>query len=784
MTSLLSCFVAALALGADSDMKGLPFGIPPTPNDAVITCVAPPQCLLYVNWAGTASPNPASASETEKMLAEPEVQEFIGGLSRVFAAYLRHTDEEAKKVGGPVAAAPAAQKPAFTVAAADYGDLLSAVLTHPTAIFVSDVTFPTPKTKAVSDKIRNAASDTKAATDDTPETQGGMVVNLGPDAGRMLAKFIKYFALAKKNGAESTVKQIKIDGETWYRTKPAKPGDKNFLTFGFHGKYFVAGTGEGAVEGILARWKSPAPAWLTKAIEQTAVPRRTGIIYLNLKTIREKLLPLAPAKKEVLASLELSGMANVDSLVSTTGLEDQGMVNRVLLTVDGKPRGLLDMVSDRTLAAKDLAPIPRDALLALAARVDLERSFNILLAAYESAADEENPDLRKGIKQAEKAALEGLEKKYGIDIHRVLSSVGDTWCIYNSPVEGEFPLCGWTAVAPVRDRGQILACLDKLCAQKTKEAKEKAASKNNGNDSPGSSDTRLDIRKSRFAEHEIFYVAGQPIVPALCVTDGELVCTLNMSAMKAYLAPRDHHSLASLAGVKLALSGPDLPAALGYCDTPRLFTLLYPAFSLYAGMGSTAAQKMGVELDPTFWPSAPAIRPHLSPDLTTLKRTPQGLELTCRYCLPTGGVNGPLWLIALTGGGQALAFANFMPKPISVPDSGNVPPRSQPAAACPEPPNDRTSLPPSDTSTRIAILGRRRCAPLETWYCGSIRPTVLRRPSTADTTSNRNRQTNKTPHRNPPRRTRLEANRRRRKGHARLCWKMRSVLHRRHTPSR
>ena len=54
MTSLLSCFVATLALGADSDMKGLPFGIPPTPDDAVIASVAPPQCLLLrqLGWHG------------------------------------------------------------------------------------------------------------------------------------------------------------------------------------------------------------------------------------------------------------------------------------------------------------------------------------------------------------------------------------------------------------------------------------------------------------------------------------------------------------------------------------------------------------------------------------------------------------------------------------------------------------------------------------------------------------------------------------------------------------
>ena len=428
MTSLLSCVVATLALGADSDLKGLPFGIPPAPEDTVIASVAPPKCLFYVNWAGTASPDPASRSETEKMLAEPEVQAFIGGLNRALVGYVRHTDEEAKKTADAVAATPiaspvyagrrrwgdwsrqecAAGAPAcgsrdyeHTAGRAKTGVQhfgrrllrLAArqVLTHPTAVFIDNVKFPPPQAKPVADKHKkDAPSVTQPAADDTPEAQGGMVVNLGATRASLRVKLVKYLALATKAGVEPAIEQTKISGETWYRIKPAKPGDRNLITFGFHGKYFVAGTGEG-VEGILARWKSPPPAWLTKAMEQTAVPRRTGIVYLNLKAIRENLLPLTPAKKEALAMLEVLGLANVDSLVSTTGLEEQGMINRVLLTVDGKPRGLLDMVSGRPLTANELAPIPRDALLAVAARIDLDRAANVLIAAREAGGASERP---------------------------------------------------------------------------------------------------------------------------------------------------------------------------------------------------------------------------------------------------------------------------------------------------------------------------------------------------------------------------------------------------------
>ena len=158
-----------------------------------------------------------------------------------------------------------------------------------------------------------------------------------------------------------------------------------------------------------------------------------------------------------------------------------------------------------------------------------------------------------------------------------------------------------------------------------------------------------EIRKCRFAGHEIYYLAGQAIAPAFCISDREMVMTLNMPAMKAYLTRKDHHSLAAQPGVKLALSEPNGPVALGYCDTPKLFDVLYPMFSCAAIAGASAAQNSKLDLDPTYWPSAPSIRRHLRPDITTVERSPHGLKLTCRYSLPTGGATGLVWLYGLCG---------------------------------------------------------------------------------------------------------------------------------------
>jgi len=162
-----------------------------------------------------------------------------------------------------------------------------------------------------------------------------------------------------------------------------------------------------------------------------------------------------------------------------------------------------------------------------------------------------------------------------------------------------------------------------------------------------SSDTPVESRKCRFAGHEIYYLVGQAIAPAMCISDREVVITLNMPAMKAYLTRKNHRSLATLPGVALALNNPNRPVALDYCDSPKLFDFVYPLLTFCATGMAGAAHQTKIDLDPTFWPSAPAIRRHLRPDITTVQRTPHGLQLTSRYSLPTGGTTGPLWMIGL-----------------------------------------------------------------------------------------------------------------------------------------
>ncbi len=92
MTCLASS-VAGLLVSAVVGGMGLPLGVPPATEDPVLSRVAPEQCLFYLSWAGTASPDPKSANQTEQLLAEPEVQNFLTQTAAIISSAKRDAAE-------------------------------------------------------------------------------------------------------------------------------------------------------------------------------------------------------------------------------------------------------------------------------------------------------------------------------------------------------------------------------------------------------------------------------------------------------------------------------------------------------------------------------------------------------------------------------------------------------------------------------------------------------------------------------------------------------------------
>ena len=120
-----------------------------------------------------------------------------------------------------------------------------------------------------------------------------------------------------------------------------------------------------------------------KARRIATFERPTGLTYINLQRLRE-VGPAAtdPRRKQW---IELLGLAQSPWLVSASGLVGPDVVTRTVLPIEGQPRGLLFPANGRGLTREDLAAIPDDATLALAVRLNVQKTLDALAAAGKKA---------------------------------------------------------------------------------------------------------------------------------------------------------------------------------------------------------------------------------------------------------------------------------------------------------------------------------------------------------------------------------------------------------------
>jgi prepilin-type processing-associated H-X9-DG protein len=559
--SAIGVLHVALLLGANE--VGLPLGIPPAPEDPVMAAVAPQKCLAYVTWAGSAAPNPASSNRTEKLLAEPEVANELLALA-------------------------------------------AALLTHPAALFVAD-------------------SDPPASDGGPPALVGGMIVNLGDDATRVGASIEKLL----KKVPDVLVTTVKIADATCCRT-PSSPKSPE-LTWGFFGKYFVAGVGKDQVEGILDRMKKEPPAWLTAVRTRLPVDRQSAFAFVNVKTITGKISAVnvrtitgkisASGGDKAAAVIGALGLNNVTAVAKVAGLDSDGLVIRTLLGVNGEPAGILKILRQTPLAAEDLAPLPKDALMAVALRMDLDRAWQQgleIAAAIDPA----------GTKEFQQK-LEQAEAQLGFKIREdLLQGLGDTWCIAYAPPAGPLPIPRVLAVARVRDAKRLAAAHAKLIAL----AEAALAAQAARGQAPK-------IVRSQQDGREVFSLQlpqpGVPFSPSWCITEKELVLAITPQVLAEYLAKgKSGGSLADVPEVAAMLTGDAPPLALVYQNTPELVRNSYPGLLMLLAMFSGQLQQYGITIDTAALPPVEVLVKHMRPSVMSLGWGKVGLQLSTRQTVP------------------------------------------------------------------------------------------------------------------------------------------------------
>lgn len=574
---------------------GLVLGLAPGPEDPVVANVAPPECLFYVSWAGMAAPDPKSANQAEQLLAEPEVQQFAAEVERRIRQAVRAAAGTGRDAGPP-------REPII--------DLVKKAITSPAAFYVTSL------------QIRGR---------DLSMVRAGAIVSLGQDAAKVRQTLAKWESLALPN----EIQRVTIRGAAFSRIGPDFFRPELYgphLTWGVYGQYFVLGIGDGEAEALVKRMDASPPAWLTQARQQLAVERPAALAYLNLRGILKTASENARqegAPPEVLRLLGPQGLGLQDfpAFASVTGLDKTGFVGRSLLAIEPEKGELLAFFGSKPLAAGDLAPIPRDATLAAAVRLDAERLWQTIVTIIRRV------DRHAG--EGFAAELARVEDQLGFRVREdLLQPLGDVWCVYNSPGEGGLVFTGLTAVVQLRDPKRAAATHEKIIAL-IRAVMEEGPEVRGGTALKQFTCTGRDVYTLTLGRRGPVF----SFQPSWCLTDKELIVALFPQNVKAYLQRgEDFRSLATAPEVAELLNSGTGPVVLGYEDTPELFRLSYPFVQIMAKAAAEELRWGGVDVDMSILPSAPSIGRHLRPGLSVVRRTQAGIETTTWQSLPGGNV--------------------------------------------------------------------------------------------------------------------------------------------------
>ncbi|MGA2254061.1 MAG: DUF1559 domain-containing protein [Thermoguttaceae bacterium] len=574
----IGVFVSILSVAVSG--LGMSPIVPPRSEDPTLAAVAPSQCLAYVAWSGMVAPDPKSSNRTEQLAAEPDVQKLISAIGQIITSAVRTAAEKEQSGTGE--------------AAVGMYELGVQLLAKPAAAFLSKL-------------------EPQSSGNGPPLVAGGAIVNLGDEAPQLWASIAKY----EKNlgtGAQA----VKIAGDTFTRWQPAP--DAPEFTWGLHGKYLVIGMGRGEVEGTLQRMTQPPPPWLATVRRRLPVERPDLLAFVNIRAIVGKISQQGGPRAATV--IEALGLGNASAVAMLSGLDGDGYVSKGLWGVQGEPRGILGILKQKPLEAADLAPIPKEAIVANAIRLDLDAAWQKGLEIA-AAIDPQGT-------QQDKSQLAVTEGQIGFKIQDdLLKPLGDVWCAFAAPAQGPMPLPQVLVVVKVRDSKRLAATHQKLVAM-ARAALANAPAGQGG--APTITSTQLDGREVFTLQ---FPQIAIPLAPSWCLTDKELVLAQSPQTLRSYLGQRGGaHSLAEVPEVAALLKSDVPPFALFYQNTPEIVRSIYPAVQMGLMMASGQLKQQGIDIDPSMLPAADVILKHLRPSVTSVGWSQVGLQTSSRQTVP------------------------------------------------------------------------------------------------------------------------------------------------------
>ena len=554
--------------------------------------MAPEDCWVYSFWDAAVKNDPNSKNESERLLAEPEIQAFI--------------DDIIKRVGLLGPAMMTSDTPKRQKLIKSIGPKISNI------IFKRSGCFCLEKVNLSRDESRIRA-------------KAFLCLDAGGDAKSLASELSQLFSRPNQKPEKVTLSKISFD-KFLLNEKP-----KFELFVGASDSTLILAIGEQSVTDALARIGSGKTAtWMANINSNKNTKRLTNFSYFNVKEIRETATPLSDP--QVMAVIGMLGLGNVDSLETSSGLTQDQSFSRMLLKIDGQPKGLLDLYSQKGLLLNDLKSIPDDSLFALALSIEPKRVFKMMRTFAMQMNRRGRDELGEAIRE--------FKKETGVDFKsEVIDNLGDAWTIYNGAGDGWFS--GLTLTCSVKSSEKLSKAVNTFIKRAIIETEgEYYAPK---------------FQKRKIGSDEVFSfrIQGQPLPvhPSWCISGDRLIVGLFPQAVESALKQDNVTSLVDQTKIselsRPFSDGQSESKIIGfiYGDTKTQFPFMYPYGQMALSMSESMVDEMPIPrqsrrsvatlLRGMGMPPARTIYKHLGPTTGFVRLIDDGIEFETLQTIPS-----------------------------------------------------------------------------------------------------------------------------------------------------
>ena len=567
-------FFVILSMGG---ALGIPLGMPPAPEDPLLSSIAPEEPFYYITWNGCTTPDP-SLSPTEAWMGQPELKAFTNKLiptvKDLAVGQSRPEDRELVQL---------------------IGNLVEQIVFNAGTIFISEI----------------------EVVDQAPQLKGGAVFHLGENA-RDLFESLKrvHQEIAAQQGIE--LRPLTLDGIDGYAVTIENAVAPLEVSCGlFREEYLMLALGDQQMQQMLADAETPPPSWLNDLKTRLSVDRVSMVTWIDFRMLWGLKSQLEDDDDTPWRIMAILGLDQMKTAGAVCGLDEQGFIGRTELRLDGEPRGLWSLIDGKPLDLEDLQRVPEDSFLMAASRLSWSKAWDL----YEQLAEINGREMREPLE-----AIEEFNEAADIDLRADMVEQLDEMAYVHGKLSFSNPAAFVLAIGAKQTmalRGGYDSIMEFAKDYFEESESEELVSK--------------EVKGVNLYTVSSIYNSRGPS-PNWALSDEELLFSLDTKALRRHLrkGSRVDKPLVQADWFQAVLAAAELegrrPIAVTSFDLKQLIQLGIPMLTL---VGDDAIPA-DVDFSMADIPSLDVLTHGMVPCVSALYRTDDGFELIQRQTLPGG----------------------------------------------------------------------------------------------------------------------------------------------------